>query len=232
MIMKRIKRLLGFIRINFILAKYGRSSAVLFLKVISPLRFLNAINPRNWFRKRTVTPNETSPLSLKDFKPLLSELGKIFSNRQDIHPETIAQELNALKNKVSPIINKKTGVIIEPANEPSFSESEPPVEIINLKTEELGQHVKKLWNELNSDQLSGEDVVHQIDSLVSKGKELTKQFTQSIPYNIAEYLQEELRIFPSRVELNDFFNEIDDLSLSVGRLQAHVNQLMSAHEIN
>ena len=104
--MKLIKRLLRFIRIHFILAKY---SAGLFLKVFSPLRFLNAINPRNKLRKRIEGSHETSPLSLKDFKPLASELGKIFSNHQDIHPETITQELNKLKDKVSPIINKKPG---------------------------------------------------------------------------------------------------------------------------
>ena len=123
-------------------------------------------------------------------------------------------------------------MIIEQEMEPSSPEPEAPVEIVSLKTEELGQHVKKLWNELNITQLSSEEVVQQIGSLLSKGKELKKQFTESVHHNIAEYLQEELDIFPSRDELNDFFNEIDDLSLSVGRLQAHVNQLMSAHEIN
>ncbi|MCL9683017.1 hypothetical protein [Legionella maioricensis] len=229
--MKLIKRLVRFIRINFILAKYGLNSVVLLLKVFSPLRFLNAINPRNWFRKRAVTSNDASLLSLKDFKPLFSEMGKIFSNHQEIHPETIAQELNKLKSKVSPMINKKSGVIIEQVNEASPPESEAPAELITLKTEELGRHVKNLWNEL-SGQLSAEDVVHQLGSLVSRGKELKTQFIEAVPQNIAEYLQEELRIFPSRNELNDFFNEIDDLSLSVGRLQAHVNQLMSAHEIN
>ena len=48
--------------------------------------------------------------------------------------------------------------------------------------------------------------------------------------NVTEYLQEELRAFPSRNELDDFYNDIDELSLDVERLQAHVNQLLSAHE--
>jgi hypothetical protein len=230
--MKLIKRLLRFIRIHLILAKYGFNNAFLFLKVFSPLRLLNAINPRNRLRKRIEESHEASPLSLKDFKPLVSELGKILSNQHDVHPETITQELNKLKNKVSPIINKETGMIIEQAPKPSSSEPEAPVETGRLKSEELGQHVKKLWNELSIVQFSGEEVVQQIGALVSRGKELKKQFSESVHHNIAEYLQEELCVFPSREELNDFFNEIDDLSLRVGRLQAHVNQLMSAHEIN
>ncbi len=227
--MKRIK-LLRFIPIRFILIKYGLNSAMLFLKIRSPLRLLNSLNPRNWVQKKTRASNEAPSLSLNDFKPLFSELSKTFAN-QDLHPETIVQEFNSLKNKISPIISKKNGVIIEQYNEPSPFQPEAPIDI-SLKTEELGQHIKKFWSELNIAQFSGENGIHQIDSLVNRGIELKKHFTESKHHNIATYLEEGLRVFPSRNERNDFFNKIDDLSLSVERLQAHVNQLMSAHETN
>ena len=101
---------------------------------------------------------------------------------------------------------------------------------------ELGQKVKKLFDEMDIDweghlaHFTGDVVAHQIGSLFRKGLEFKKQFSQSMRLNITEYLQEELRIFPSRNELEDFFNDVDELSLNVERLQARVNQFLSAHE--
>ncbi len=103
---------------------------------------------------------------------------------------------------------------------------------------ELGQNVKKLFDEMDIDweghlaHFTGDVVAHQIGTLVRKGIEFKKQFNQNMRQNVTEYLQEELRVFPSRNELEDFYNDVDELSLNVERLQAHVNQLLSAHETN
>ncbi|KGP64031.1 hypothetical protein EP47_03665 [Legionella norrlandica] len=103
---------------------------------------------------------------------------------------------------------------------------------------ELGQKVKKIFDEIDIDweghlaHFTGDVVAHQIGSFVRKGLEFKNQFSASTQQNITEYLQEELRIFPSRSELEDFFNEIDELVLSVDRLQAHVTYLMSKDEGN
>jgi ubiquinone biosynthesis protein UbiJ len=101
---------------------------------------------------------------------------------------------------------------------------------------ELGQKIKKLFDEMDIDweghlaHFTGDVVAHQIGSLVRKGIEFKKQFSQTMRQNVTEYLQEELRAFPSRNELDDFYNDIDELSLDVERLQAHVNQLLGDHE--
>lgn len=103
---------------------------------------------------------------------------------------------------------------------------------------EFGQQVKKLFDEMDIDweghlaHFTGDVVAYQIGSFIRKGIEIKNQFSTSMRQNITEFLQEELRVIPSRNELEDFFNDVDDLSLSVERLQAHVNQLMSDHEIN
>jgi ubiquinone biosynthesis protein UbiJ len=103
---------------------------------------------------------------------------------------------------------------------------------------EFGQQVKKLFDEMEIDweghlaHFTGDVVAHQIGSFIRKGMEFKNQFSTSMRHNVTEFLQEELRVLPSRNELEDFFNDVDDLSLSVERLQAHVNQLMSCHEIN
>lgn len=103
---------------------------------------------------------------------------------------------------------------------------------------ELGQHIKKLFDEMDIDweghlaHFTGDVVAHQIGSFFRKGLQFKKQVDESIRQNMAEYLQEELRVVPSKYELEDFFAEIDELSLSVERLQAHVNQLINHYEIH
>ncbi|HDV5710952.1 TPA: SCP2 sterol-binding domain-containing protein [Legionella pneumophila] len=103
---------------------------------------------------------------------------------------------------------------------------------------ELGQSVKKLFDEIDIDweghlaHFTGDVVAHQIGSFVRKGLEFKNQFSTSMQQNITEFLQEELRICPSRNELEDFFAEVDELVLSVDRLQAHINNLMSDDEGN
>ena len=101
---------------------------------------------------------------------------------------------------------------------------------------ELGQQIKKLFDEMDIDweghlaHFTGDVVAHQIGSVIRKGMEFKKQFSESMRYNVTEFLQEELRVVPSKNELDDFFNEVDQLALSVERLQAHVNQLMNPNE--
>lgn len=103
---------------------------------------------------------------------------------------------------------------------------------------ELGQKVKKIVDELDIDweghlaQFTGDIVAHQIGSFVRRGIQFKKQFSDSLQQNITEYLQEELRIAPGRIELEDFFHDIDELSLSIERLQAQINQLKKDNEIN
>lgn len=214
--MKAIKRLKHFIRVYLILARYGLTSLFLLLQIFSS-RITKYINPRNWFQKKRITSKTTTSLFFKLSQVLLKP-DKI---------QTLTEELNHLTNKLSTASTKKSEIIIEPNKEQSTDE--PIGEIKNFSTEELGQQVKKLWNELN---FSSEDLAHHLGSLLSKGKELKNQFTESIQMNMAEYIQEELRVFPSPEELNNFFNEIDDLSLDVRQLQVQVKQLMSSYEIN
>jgi ubiquinone biosynthesis accessory factor UbiJ len=103
---------------------------------------------------------------------------------------------------------------------------------------ELGQKVKKLFDEMDIDweghlaHFTGDVVAHQIGSFIRKGIGLKRHFDDSMRQNFSEYLQEELRVVPGKNELEDFFAEVDELSLSVERLQAHVNHLLSRHEID
>ncbi|MDI1352769.1 MAG: SCP2 sterol-binding domain-containing protein [bacterium] len=101
---------------------------------------------------------------------------------------------------------------------------------------ELGQQVKQLFDELDIDweghlaHFTGDVVAHQIGSFVRKGLEFKRHFSDSMRHNVSEYLQEELRAVPGHEELNDFFHDIDKLSLDTERLEAHINLLMRANE--
>lgn len=103
---------------------------------------------------------------------------------------------------------------------------------------ELGQQIKKLFDEMDIDweghlaHFTGDVVAHQIGSFVRKGMAFKKKFDESMRQNISEYLNEELRVLPTKYELEDFFAEVDELSLSVERLQAHINQLLNHYEIH
>lgn len=103
---------------------------------------------------------------------------------------------------------------------------------------ELGQQVKQLFDDLDLDweghlaHFTGDVVAYQIGSLVRKGIQFKNQFNFSLCQNVREYLQEECRVFPSSNELNDFYEEVDLLSLQMDRLKARINQLMSTHEIH
>lgn len=98
---------------------------------------------------------------------------------------------------------------------------------------ELGQDVKKLFDELDIDweghlaHFTGDVIAHQIGSVVRQGLAFKNRVDTSIRSNVTGYLQEELRVFPPHEEVNDFFNDIDELSLRAERLAAHVNQLLT-----
>ncbi len=101
---------------------------------------------------------------------------------------------------------------------------------------ELGQRVKKLFDELDIDweghlaHFTGDVVAHQIGSIFRHGLAFKQRLSSSMRHNVTEYLQEELRVFPPREEIEDFYRDVDDVSLRAERLAAHVNQLLTLHE--
>lgn len=103
---------------------------------------------------------------------------------------------------------------------------------------ELGQQVKNLFDEMEIDweghlaHFTGDVVAHQLGSALRKGLRFTNHFTHSMRQNLTEFLQEEIRIFPSENEINDLFDEIDKVVLGVERLEARINQLKSLYEKN
>ena len=98
---------------------------------------------------------------------------------------------------------------------------------------ELGQQVKKIFDEIDIDweghlaRFTGDVVAYQVGSLVREGLSFQRGIKASVCDDMTAYLQEELRLFPPREEVNDFFKDIDELSLRAERLAAHVHQLVA-----
>ena len=80
---------------------------------------------------------------------------------------------------------------------------------------ELGQQVKQVFDEIELDweghlaRFTGDVVAYQVGSLVRQGLGFKQHLSESLRVNIRDYLQEELRMFPPREAVNDFFNDID-----------------------
>ena len=99
---------------------------------------------------------------------------------------------------------------------------------------ELGQQIKKLFDEMDIDweghlaHFTGDVVAYQIGSLVRRGREFKNKLSNSLSVNVTEYLQEELRSLPPKEELDDFYDDVDKLSEDTERLAAQLNWLNSA----
>lgn len=94
---------------------------------------------------------------------------------------------------------------------------------------ELGQQVKTLFDAIDIDweghlaRFTGDVIAYQVGSFVRQGLSFKRHLNQSLRQNVTEYLQEELRAFPSREEMDDFFNDVDELALHVERFMARIN---------
>jgi ubiquinone biosynthesis protein UbiJ len=101
---------------------------------------------------------------------------------------------------------------------------------------ELGNRIKQIFDTIDIDweghiaHFTGDAVAHQIGSIARQGLSFAKSVKNSFTRNMTSYLHEEVRLFPSREEINDFFNDIDELVLHVERIEAHVHQLVTYYE--
>ena len=102
---------------------------------------------------------------------------------------------------------------------------------------EVGALAKELFDNLDIDweghlaQFTGDVIAYQVGSLFKRGLKFQRQLTENVQYQITDYLHEELRLFPPREEIDDFFQEVDELRLDVERLEATI-KLELHHDCN
>ena len=101
---------------------------------------------------------------------------------------------------------------------------------------ELGQAVKELFDGLDIDweghlaNFTGDVCAYQIGSILRHAKGFQEKIHRALGQDAREYVQEELRLFPGREELDDFFADVDEVALKVERLDAQIQLIRAAYE--
>lgn len=102
-----------------------------------------------------------------------------------------------------------------------------------LGDKEKAQRFQSLLSELDLDWESaladyiGDIPAHFIGQQLRNGLQWGKRSQQSLMENIEEHLHEESRALPNRIELEEQFSKINDLSLSANTLKERIDKLES-----
>ena len=82
------------------------------------------------------------------------------------------------------------------------------------------------WEEHLS-KITGDVIAHQVGEFFRTTSDWLKRNKHSSELNLQEYLQEEIRLTPGALEMENFFNDVDQLRDDVERLAARIARLTS-----
>ena len=91
--------------------------------------------------------------------------------------------------------------------------------------QDILEHIDIDWEEQLS-QLTGDIVAHRLGNAVRHAGELFSKGRETVQHNTTEYLQEELRIVPARIEIENYCTDVMQLVMDVDRLAARVARLV------
>jgi ubiquinone biosynthesis protein UbiJ len=96
---------------------------------------------------------------------------------------------------------------------------------------EAGQAFKAVLDELDIDWeeqlagITGDMVAHQLGNAARSAVNWLRQGRTSLEQDLGEYLQEELRVVPTRIEIENFIADVDRLRMDLERLEARIRRL-------
>lgn len=91
---------------------------------------------------------------------------------------------------------------------------------------EIARQLDIDWEDALAEHL-GQSVGHNIAELIRYKAGLLQKTSSRAPEYIRDFLTEELRALPSPFELEDFYDEVDDLHEAAERLAARLNALLA-----
>ena len=96
---------------------------------------------------------------------------------------------------------------------------------------ETGQAFKAVLDDMDIDweeqlsRLTGDVVAHQLGNLARRTGNWLRHGRDTLQHDVGEYLQEEARVLPSRIEIENFNSDVSDLAMAVERLEARLHRL-------
>ena len=96
---------------------------------------------------------------------------------------------------------------------------------------ETGQAFKGILDELDIDweeqlsRLTGDVIAHQLGNTARRGRRAVRHGLAALEKDLGEYLQEELRVLPSRIETENFSADVTRISMDFDRLKARLKRL-------
>ncbi len=89
---------------------------------------------------------------------------------------------------------------------------------------EVFAHLDIDWEEQLS-KVTGDVMAHQIGNFFRALCDWAKRSTETLRQDVSEYVQEEVRLFPPRTELQDFFKDVDSLRDDVERIEFRIKKI-------
>jgi ubiquinone biosynthesis protein UbiJ len=96
---------------------------------------------------------------------------------------------------------------------------------------ETGQTFKSVLDDMDIDweehlsMLTGDVVAHQLSNTAKRAAEAFRHSRHTLATDIGEYLQEELRVLPSRIETENFSAAVTRINIDADRLAARIKRL-------
>jgi ubiquinone biosynthesis protein UbiJ len=99
---------------------------------------------------------------------------------------------------------------------------------------ETGQAFKAILDSMEIDweeqlsRLTGDVIAHQLGNATRHARRFLAHARSTLEQDTGEYLQEELRVLPSRIETENFMTDTSRLAMDTDRLAARIKRLQSA----
>jgi len=85
------------------------------------------------------------------------------------------------------------------------------------------------WEEQLS-RVTGDVIAHQAGNLARKVTQFARDSSSTLQQDVSEYIQEETRLLPARIEVDYFLEDVDQLRTDVDRMTARVDRLLQARD--
>ncbi|MGB5439518.1 MAG: SCP2 sterol-binding domain-containing protein [Gammaproteobacteria bacterium] len=102
---------------------------------------------------------------------------------------------------------------------------------------ETGQAFKATLDEMDIDweeqlsKLTGDLIAHRLGNTARRVRSTLQHSRSTLEQDIGEYLQEELRVLPSRIETENFSSDVSRLSMDVERMEARIKRLRNTPHV-